>query len=188
MDKLLREENIIVSCLSKYECLKWEQIIRLLYNKTEEVAQRIIIGLKKKQIILEDEGGYLMLDPRSSADDKKLAAFWVLLNFIETLRPEEHYPANYPSEIFFLRNGTQYEIAVLNPGEEHLINMLFMENRNNSAEEEDITKYILVVPTANHIDDCVSRIPEKHRDNVLFATVAYANAEADYPDVEFYKA
>ena len=189
MDKLLREENIVVNCLSKYECLKWEQVIKLLYNKKEDVAQRILVGLKKKQIILEDESGYLMLDPRCKSDYKKLQAFWVLLQFIDKIKPEEHYPANYPSEIFFLKQGVQYEIVVINKGEDHLINMLFMENRNNSIEEEDSTKYIFVVPSVDDIDNCINRIPDTALDNnqVLFATVAYATPEDEIPKVEFYQ-
>lgn len=189
MDKLLREENIVVSCLSKYECLKWEQLIKLLHNKKEDVAQRILVGLKKKQIVLEDESGYLMLDPRCKSDYKKLQAFWVLLEFVDKIKPEEHYPANYPSEIFFLKQGAQYEIVVLNKDEDHLLNMLFMENRNNSVEEEDTTKYIIVVPDVDYIDNCIAKIPDAILDNeqILFATVSYEKPEDEVPKVQFYQ-
>ena len=79
-----------------------------------KIAITILDGLKKKQIILEDTPGYLTLDLRSKSDIKKIQAFWVLLEFVDKIKPEEHYPANYPSEIFFLKQGTQYEIVVLN--------------------------------------------------------------------------
>ena len=189
MDKLLREETIVVNCLSKYECLQWEQVVKLLYNKKEEVAQRILVGLKKKQIILEDTPGYLTLDLRSKSDIKKIQAFWVLLEFVDKIKPEEHYPANYPSEIFFLKQGTQYEIVVLNKNEEHLLKMLFMENRSNSIEDDDVTKYIIVVPTVDDIDECINKIPESALDNnqVLFATVSYKSPEDACPKVDFYQ-
>ena len=46
-DRLLKEEQLVVDCLSRYYCLKWSQLINLLYYKDEEVAQRILVGLKK---------------------------------------------------------------------------------------------------------------------------------------------
>lgn len=189
MDKLLREETIVVNCLSKYECLQWEQVIKLLFNKKEEVAQRILVGLKKKQIILEDTPGYLTLDLRSKSDYKRLQAFWVLLEYIDKIKPEEHYPANYPSEIFFLMHGVQYEIIVLNKGEEHLLKMLFMENRSNSIEDDDLTKYIVVVPSVEDIDEFAAKVPDSafEKEQVLFATVAYEHPEDACPKVDIYK-
>lgn len=189
MDKLLREERIVVDCLSKYECLKWTQLIELLYNKPKDVAQRILIGLKKKQIILEDEAGYLMLDPRSKEDYRTVTAFWVLLQFKDKINPEENYKANFPSNIYFLKQGQEYEIIVLMKNEEHLLKPLFLDNRTNSGDEEDEMKYIVVVPDADSIDDFIVNIPDDVLDkgNVLFATVQYASPEDEIPVVEFFQ-
>ncbi len=186
MDKLLREEKIIVECLSNYECLKWEQLISLLHNKKRDIAERIINGLKKKQIILQNDGDYLSLDPRSTSDYKKIQAFWVLLKFIKEINPQEHYPAAYPSQIYFLKEGVQYEVLVLNKGEEHLLSMAFNENREYS--DEDRTIKIIVVPNIEEIDEFVERIPEDALDNglVMFSTVEYIG-NSDTPTVSMYK-
>lgn len=188
-DNLLREESIVVDCLSKYESLKWPQLIKLLYNKQEDVAQRILVGLKKRQIVIEDEAGYLMLDPRSKEDYKTTTAFWVLLQFIDKIKPEENYKANYPSNIYFLKQGQEYEIIVLYKNEEHLLKPLFMENRNSSNEDEDAVKYIIVVPDEDSIDDFIGNVPDSVLDkgNVLFSTVKYASTEDECPVVEFYQ-
>jgi len=44
----------------------------------------------------------------------------VLLRFIDYVDPMAHYPAVYPSQIFFLKENTGYEIVVLYDGEQHL--------------------------------------------------------------------
>lgn len=188
-DKLLREEKIIVNALRKYEALRWEQLIKLVYNKSEEVATKILNGLKKKQIILEDEGGYVTLDNRSTADDKTVRAFWVLLQFINKMDPYAHYKASHPASIFFLKDDTQYEVIVLNPNEEFLLKMIFDAERENSSHEEDATKYIIVVPNTDAIDDCVNNIPEEYFDKrlILFATCDYKNPSDDIPTVELFQ-
>lgn len=181
-DKLLKEEQLVIDCLSRYYCLKWSQLINLLYYKDPEVAQRILVGLKKRQLILEDEGEYVTLDPRCTPDPKTISAFWVMLKFIKKINPKEHYKAEYPSEIFFLKDNIQYEIVVLNPGEEHLISMLKSYNRKTTDDEEDETRYIIVVQNEDQIEECLKRTSGM---TVLFASVDYG--EDEVPEVNFYK-
>lgn len=181
-DKLLKEEKLVIDCLSKYYCLKWPQLVQMLYYKDEEVANRILNGLKKRQLILEDDMGYIKLDPRSTPDRKTIDAFWVLLKFIKKINPREHYKAEYPSEIFFLKDNIQYEIVVLNKGEEHLINMLKGYNRISSEDEEDEMRYIIVVQDEEQIEECLKKVDGM---KVLFASIVYT--EGDVPEVEFYQ-
>ncbi|WP_286077654.1 DUF5697 family protein [Thomasclavelia cocleata] len=182
-DRLLKEEQLVIDCLSRYYCLKWKQLIKLLYYKDEEVAQRILVGLKKRQLILEDETTEdVTLDPRSQADRKTIDAFWVMLKFIKKINPKQHYKAEYPSEIFFLKENAQYEIVVLNKGEEHLINMLKGYNRNTSVEEDDEIRYIIVVQDEDQIEDCLRKTEGM---KVLFASVDYG--QEDVPEVNFYQ-
>lgn len=183
-DRLLKEEKIVIDCLSKYYCLKWDQLIKLLYYKEPETANKILIGLKKRQLILHDEdSGYVTLDPRCKPDQKTIDAFWVMLKFIKKINPREHYRAEYPSEIFFLKDNSQYEIVVLNKGEEHLISMLKGYNRITSAEEEDQIRYIILIQDENQIEECLKRTEGMA---VLFASVDYSQ-DSDIPTVSFYK-
>lgn len=49
---------------------------------------------------------------------------WVLLRYIDKVEPMAHYPAVYPSQIFFLKDNIGYEIVTLYDGEEHLLKFL----------------------------------------------------------------
>lgn len=187
-EKLLKEEKLILHCLSLYECLRWEQLIKLINNKPRETAEKIIIGLKKRQYIIEDEAGYVKLNPNTEPDQKNINAFWILLERIRKINPEAHYIANFPSQIYFLQDNNQYEIISLNLNEENLVKMLFLENRNNSDNENDATKYIIIVPNVDSIENCLKNIPESVLDEkrVLFATVEF-NYETGYPLIQYYK-
>ena len=103
-------------------------------------------------------------------DQRMVSAVWVLLKFIDQVGPLDHYPASYPSQIFFLKNNVGYEIAVLYDGEQHLTRLL--------QPGEDM-KYILVLPNVN-----ISRELMLPKAPCLFATVDYAGG--DEPGVTFY--
>lgn len=190
MDTLLNEEKAIVNALQKYYVLNKAQLINLLWYKPEEVSERIIAGLKKKQMIFDDGAGSYSIDKNCVSDDKISLAFWVLLQFVRKLKDRDsHARANYPSNIFFLNENEQYEIIVLNPNEEHLLSMLFKTERDNSDEPDDFTKYIVVVPNVDSISKFAKRIPaDVINDNrVLFATVLYAKPTDEVPEVEIYQ-
>lgn len=188
MEKLLKEEKLVINCLRIYECLRWEQLLALIPNKTPETAQKILVGLKKRQYIIEDESGYVKLDPRTQPDQKVISSFWILLKYFDKINQGAHYVADYPSNIFFLRDNTQYEIMSLLPNEENLVKMLFLENRNNSNHEEDIVKYIIVVPTTDMIADCLKNIPQNVIENkqIIFATVDF-DFDTREANVQYYK-
>lgn len=81
-----------------------------------------------------------------------------------------HYPATYPSQIFFLKENCGYEIVVLYEGEQSLLRLL--------QPQEDL-KYIIVLP---HISMAARlRLPDAP---CLFATVDFQGAEE--PEVTFY--
>lgn len=57
--------------------------------------------------------------------------------YSDRVDPMAHYPAVYPSQIFFLKENTGYEIVTLYEGEEHLLKLL--------QPDEDL-KYIIIIP------------------------------------------
>ena len=81
-----------------------------------------------------------------------------------------HYPATYPSQIFFLKKNIGYEIVVLYESEQHLVRLL--------QPEEDL-KYIFVVP---HIS--MARELKLPNAPCLFATVDYTGKAE--PEIKFY--
>ena len=168
---LLQDEQYVVRWLTQYGSLARAQVVRLLRDKQPKTAEKIIGNLKRQLMVSEISGGYYLgMDPMVKPDQRIISAVWVLLRFIGQVEPMAHYPASYPSQIFFLKQNTGYEIVVLYDGEQHLTRLL---------QPEDDLKYILVMP---HI--AMARELKLPKAPCLFATVDYAGG--DEPGVTFY--
>ena len=169
---LLQDEQYVVRWLTQYGALTKTQVIRLLKDKTPQTAEKIIRNLKRQFMVSDVRGGYyLSSDPMDQPDQRVILAVWVLLKFIDKVEPMAHYPASYPSQLFFLKEDVGYEIVVLYDGEQHLAKLL---------RPEDDLKYILVLPHITMARDL--KMPQAP---CLFATVDFAGK--DEPDVIFYK-
>ena len=168
---LLQDEQHIVRWLSQYGALTRTQVIRLLHNKPPKVAEKIISNLTRQLMIQHVSGGYYLgVDPMVKPDQRIISAVWVLLHFIDQAEPMAHYPASYPSQIFFLKQNVGYEVIVLYNGEQHLTRLL--------QPDEDL-KYIIVLP---HI--AMAREIKLPAAPCLFAVLDYAGG--DEPGVTFY--
>lgn len=167
---LLTDEQYVVKWLSQYGALPRTQIVRML-KKPPQTADKILRNLKKQMRIADVSGGYYVgLDPMCQPEQRLILAVWVLLKFIDQVEPMAHYPAVYPSQLFFLKENMGYEIVVLYDGEQNLLKLL---------QPQDELKYIIVVPhisMANNI-----RLPKAP---CLFATVDFHGEEE--PEVVFY--
>lgn len=168
---LLQEEQYIIRWLSEYGALTKTQVIRMLKDKSPQTAEKIIRALKKQVLIHEISGGYYLgTDPMCQPDQRIILAVWVLLQFIDKVEPMAHYPATYPSQIFFLKEDMGYEIVVLYEGEQNLTRLL--------QPQEDL-RYIFVLPHIQMAQELVlPSVP------CLFATVDYNGQEV--PDVRFF--
>lgn len=167
---LLQDEQYVVKWLSQYGALPKSQIVRML-QKSPGTADKILRNLKKQMRIADVGGGYyLALDSMCQPDQRTILAVWVLLKFIDYVDPMAHYPAVYPSQLFFLKENTGYEIVVLYEGEASKLRLL--------QPEEDL-KYIIILP---HISMASKlRLPDAP---CLFATVDFCGEEE--PEVIFY--
>ena len=167
---LLQEEMLILQWLSQYGVLTRKQLVRML-QKEQATVDRIIKSMRKRMMISEISGGYYIgIDPYCKPDQRTVLAMWVLLKFIDQVDPMAHYPASYPSQIFFLKDNIGYEIVVIYEGEGSNLRLL---------QPEDELKYIIVVP---HIS-MVQSLPTPKAE-CLFATVDF-NGE-DEPEITFY--
>jgi hypothetical protein len=168
---LLPDEQAIVRWLTQYGSLTRTQVVKMLNDKSQKTAEKIISNLKRQLMISEITGGYYLgIDPLVKPEQRIISAVWVLLRFIDQVEPMAHYPASYPSQIFFLKQNVGYEIVVLYDGEQHLTRLL---------QPEDDLKYIVVLP---HI--AMARELKLPKAPCLFATVDYAGG--DEPGVTFY--
>lgn len=157
---LLTDEQYVVKWLSQYGALPRAQIIKML-QKPPQTAEKILRNLKRQMRIADVSGGYYIgLDPMCQPDQRMILAIWVLLRFIDKVEPMAHYPAVYPSQLFFLKENVGYEIVVLYDGEQNLLKLL--------QPQEDM-KYIVVVPRIGMVSTV--RLPNAP---CLFATVDFA--------------
>lgn len=175
---LLKEEQYVVKWLSQYGALTRTQITRML-KKPPQTAERIVKNLKKQMRAADVGGGYYVgLDSLCRPDQRTILAVWVLLKFIDYVDPMAHYPAVYPSQIFFLKENVGYEIVVLYEGEESLLRLL---------QPQDDLKYIIVLPRISMAEKIVSAMPSHlklPKVPCLFATVDFQGNEE--PEVTFY--
>lgn len=150
----------------------------------DKVAQRIRLNrtkLKSMQDTSTDyeeltnsiQAGYFIKNGIANykPDQRTILAVWVLLRFIDYVDPMAHYPAVYPSQIFFLKENTGYEIVVLYDGEQHLSKLL--------QPQDDEMKYIFVLPNIAMASQMM-----RPKAPCLFATVNFAGQEE--PDITFY--
>ncbi len=167
---LLRDEQYVVKWLSQYGALPKTQIVKML-KKEPRAAEKILRNLKRQMQIGDVSGGYYIgLDSMCQPDQRTILAVWVLLKFIDYVDPMAHYPAVYPSQIFFLKENIGYEIVVLYDGEESLLKLL--------QPDEDL-KYIIILP---HISMAARlKLPKVP---CLFATVDFQGQ--DEPEITFY--
>lgn len=167
---LLQDEQYVVKWLSQYGALPKTQIIKMLC-KPPQTAEKILRNLKKQMQISDVGGGYyIALDAMCQPDQRTILAVWVLLKFIDYVDPMAHYPAVYPSQLFFLKENMGYEIVVLYDGESNLLKLL---------QPEDDLKYIIVLPHISMASQL--KMPKAP---CLFATVDFEGQ--DEPEVTFY--
>lgn len=167
---LLQDEQYVVKWLSQYGALPRTQIVKML-RKDTRTADKILWNLKREtRITSVCDGAYIALDSMCKPDRKMVTAVWVLLKFIDNVDPMAHYPAGYPSQLYFLKGNTGYEIIVLDSGDESLLGLL-QQNRD--------IKYIIVLPTVSMADKL--KLPKS---SCLLATVDYQGNEE--PKISFY--
>ena len=152
---LLTDEQYVIKWLSQYGPLPKAQVVRLLRDKSPTTAERLLNRMKRDQRIADVGDGYYL----------------GLLQFIDRVEPLAHYPATYPSQLFFLKENTGYEIVVLYEGEQHLARLL--------QHREEGLKYIFVLPKIQMVHQLV--LP---RAPCLFSTVEFQGEEE--PQVHFF--
>lgn len=167
---LLQDEKYVIKWLSQYGALPKIQLIKLL-QKPSNTAEKILRNLKRLTRIDDvSDGYYIGLDAMCKPDQRTILALWVLLKFIDQVDPMAHYPAAYPSQLFFLKEDVGYEIVVLYEGEQSLLRLL---------QPDENLKYIIVLPDISMASSL--RLPKAP---CLLATVDYNGK--DEPDVIFY--
>lgn len=167
---LLKDEQYVIKWLSQYGALPKTQVTKML-QKPPKTAEKILRNLKNQMRAADVGGGYYVgLDSLCRPDQRTILAVWVLLKFIDYVDPMAHYPAVYPSQIFFLKENIGYEIVVLYEGEQGLLKLL---------QPQEELKYLIILPHISMAEKL--KLPKTP---CLFATVDFRGDEE--PEVIFY--
>ena len=168
---LLPDEQNIVRWTMQYGPLPKALINRLLYQKTERMCKKMLSNLQKWNYGTSLLGDlYFGTDRFCTPDQRVIQALWVLTRFASQVDPNAHYPANPPAQVFFLKDGTGYEIIVLQKYEEHLVRLI---------QPTEKTKYIVVIPDVSVMDRL--QLPDA---SFLFATLDFSSGIE--PKITFY--
>ncbi len=165
--RLREDDKMILECLASYGPLREEQL-RVYADSIGEVGyDRIISDLTAKRLVIRD-GVYVALDRFSKPDDKMIRAFWVFLECMKgpyKIRPDSNMPAySSISQIFFIKNDQEYEIAVIDE-----VNIAYVAMLKKSNELKYV-KHIIVTSGM----DAAKRIYERYQAHGIVNKVAFA--------------
>lgn len=167
---LLEDEKNVLKWISEYGPLTRIQLLGLLSYKTSHTAEKIIRNVRKSRQIQLLESGYYALDRFSKPDIHMNTAVWVLLCFIDKVQPSNHRSADYPAQIFFVKESQAYEIVVIPDGEEYITQLLRPRNHQ---------KYILVISD-------IGRASMIHDPAAPFLFAVVMQQDDGPPEVAFY--
>ena len=171
---LREDEQRVLRWLSQYGPMTKTMLRKLLYYKPSNTAMKILQSLKRDHYIAEIQNGdFFAIDKFCTLHYKMIMAVWVMLQFVQQIDPDGHRQADFPSQIFFLKENSAYEIIVLDANEGHRLRLLQLQEH---------TKYIIVVPDMAMAEDLV--LPEAP---YLFATTEFQTWTKE-PKITFYSA
>ena len=163
---LLRNEGAVIKWLSQYEAIERRQLKEMI-NKSLNSSDSFVNSMLKQSRIANLEDGYIGLDHLCKPDYKLIKAIWILIEFIKNVEPMAHYPATYPSQLFFLLENKGYEVIVLDEGDEDLLKRVQFNS--------EVT-YIVVLPTMEMRKSLI-----KINAPCIFATIDYTDAKRPKP-------
>jgi len=142
-----QEEDEILYCIEQFGTLTRNQLLRFI-KKERNVTDKILSNLVKRGYIFT-KNDYFSSTPKMEYNERMIEAFWVMAQFNEEINPKEYYVANYPAQIFFIKDNKPYEIISFKPGDENLISII--SHRAKISNEE--IRYIFAVNCESILSD-----------------------------------
>lgn len=172
--------KLLLECIMKYEYLERKQLIYFakLLGFDEKHARKTIDIIVKEKLLFANENGDILITPNAIKDHSLISSFWVLCEFIKAINPRNHFRAQYPSDIFFIKDRTQYEIMSPNIGDEFFINII--KEKNQQLRDEDKVKLIMVVQNEEQLNNAVAYTSDIE---IMFAQIL--NNGEKYPSIKF---
>ena len=129
-------EKLLTQWLSQYGPLP-KVLITQLMKLEDAYAERLFRKVRRRGLAIEDSTKqFICPDEYCKPDSKTIRALWVFLHFMDQVAPMCHTIAHFPAQLLFVKGEQNYEIIVLEPGEEHLTVLL---------HADEGTRYIFVL-------------------------------------------
>jgi hypothetical protein len=111
----------LLRIITTYKALVSKQVYRLFPGKEEKIKTILSHLITQNRVWYDKNKDILAASEEyvKTADAGMIAAFWVLLDFIE--RAEYHTSGDFPVKITFFLGGEMFEIICVNPGQEALV-------------------------------------------------------------------
>ncbi len=138
------EAKEIVRVITLYKTLVSEQIYRLFPGKESSIKNLLSILIRQGRIFYDPAVNRLSANQECCAapDMGMIAAFWVLLDFID--RAEYHTASDFPVKISFFCDGELYEIIYIPFGQELLL--------THALSGKEDTRMIILVENPEQIE------------------------------------
>ncbi len=134
----------IIRLLSMYQALQFQQLMRAFPELPEEKLLSIIRRLVKSgRIIFRQEQDLLLYAAGCTPDPCRIAAFWVLLDFLPEVT--YHTVSDFPVALTFYTSGDAYDIIHVPLEKETLMNHVL------SAHRENVPRRLVIVDRTEQI-------------------------------------
>lgn len=141
------ESSDLLNLICTYHSLKYDQVAKY-FSRSRQSMKSFVTSLVKQKRIYHNKAFNLLCDNSKSAespDYSMIAAFWVLLDFKDSII--YHISGEFPVKLHFFSKDQAYEVIYVHKGQEALMNAVF---RNNAESDSD---RIIVLESVKQIDN-----------------------------------
>ncbi len=139
-----KEAHDLIRIITLYKTLSCKQIYRLYPGKESSIRNLLSVLIKQRRIFYNPDTNRPSASQEcdASPDIGMIAAFWVLLDFID--RVDYHTASDFPVKISFFSDDEMFEIIHVPYGQEVLVTY--------ALSTKDDTRRIILVDSPNQID------------------------------------
>lgn len=165
-----KEAKLLVRAITLYKSLRLDQIYRLFPHKKQDSINNLVVRLHKAQRLVINTDINIVSASEDTAelpDYEMIAAFWVLLDFLD--RVDYHVAGEYPVKIsFFCTDGDgDYEIVYVAPGNEMMISRALSMLKSNGSQRIIVVNDTKQIPSI-HVPDVAAFCTVSHNGNVSY--------------------
>ena len=116
-----KEAAELLRIITTYKALSAAQVYRLFPGREKKTEAILAHLIRQGRVFYSPDSDIVSasLESGNSPDANMIAAFWVLLDFLD--KAEYHTTSDFPVKISFFSDGVMYDIIRVTPGQEALV-------------------------------------------------------------------